>query len=74
MKIGAGFSGPSFPPACLPGSYLGLFMTMKEYRNLRYWWLHELRQLRAQERSGANVKKAKAEAQRELVKLRKSIK
>lgn len=43
----------------------------KEYLNLRYWWLHELRQLRAKRHiTGANVKKDMKAAQRELSKLR----
>lgn len=43
----------------------------KPYLNLRFWWLHELRQLRAKRRvSGLNVKKDIRLAQKELAKLR----
>lgn len=42
----------------------------KEYYNLRMYWLHELRQLRAQRRiAGKNVKKDVKAAQRALLKL-----
>lgn len=44
----------------------------KTYLNLRYWWLHELAQLRAKRRiHGANVKKDVKIAQKELARLRK---
>lgn len=44
----------------------------KAYLDLRFWWLHELRQLRAKRRiAGANVKKEMKVAQKELARLRK---
>jgi hypothetical protein len=44
----------------------------KEYLDLRFWWLHELRQLRAKRRiAGASVKKDIKVAQKELARLRK---
>ena len=45
---------------------------MSDYRHLRYWYLHELRQLRAQRRNGLQVKSERKALQRELAKLRKS--
>lgn len=44
----------------------------KEYLNLRYWWLHELRQLRAKRRvNGFAIKRDVKIAQKELARLRK---
>lgn len=44
----------------------------KEYLDLRFWWLHHLRQLRAQRRiAGTANKKDMKVAQRELVRLRR---
>lgn len=43
----------------------------KAYLDLRYWWLHELRQLRAKRRNGVIVKKDIKIAQKELVRIRK---
>lgn len=44
----------------------------KAYMDLRFWWLHELRQLRAKRRiAGANVKKDMKAAQKELSRLRR---
>lgn len=44
----------------------------KEYMDLRYWWLHELAQLRARRRiAGASTTKDIKVAQRELARLRK---
>jgi hypothetical protein len=41
------------------------------YYNMRFYWLHELRQLRAKRRiAGANVKKDMKAAQGQLAKLR----
>ena len=48
---------------------------MATYARLRYWWLHELRRLRASVRiNGANVKadKERRAAQRKLVDLRRA--
>ena len=45
-----------------------------EYYHLRFFWLHELRQLRAKRRiSGANIKTERKKAQRELAKLRRTL-
>lgn len=45
----------------------------KEYLDLRHWWLHELRQLRAKRKyAGAGKKDMKA-AQRALARLRKEF-
>lgn len=42
-----------------------------EYERHRYWWLNELRRLRAVKRvHGGNVAREKREVQRELLKLR----
>ena len=47
----------------------------KQYFEMRLWWLHELRQLRAKSRiSGLNTKALKKYAQRELVRIRKESK
>jgi hypothetical protein len=43
---------------------------MSDYRRLRYWYLHELRTLRAQRRNGLQVKSQRKFLQRELAKLR----
>ena len=43
----------------------------KEYLDLRYWWLHELRQLRAKLKYGSGSKASIKAAQRVLAKLRK---
>lgn len=44
----------------------------KEYINLRFYWLHELRQLRAKRRVSGTANKADIKAaQRQLAKLRK---
>jgi len=44
----------------------------KEYIDLRYWWLHELRQIRAKFRvHGLNVKREIKVVQKELARLRK---
>lgn len=44
----------------------------KDYLNLRFYWLHELRQLRAKSRiSGTANKKDIKVAQRELARIRK---
>jgi hypothetical protein len=43
----------------------------KEYYGLRFWWLHEIRQLRAKRRiAGLNTKSQVKAAQRALAKLR----
>ncbi len=43
----------------------------REYLNLRYWWLHELTQLRAKKRvHGADIRKETKVIQRELARLR----
>ena len=54
---------------------LQLYTTQRplKYINLRWYWLHELRQLRAKRRvSGTATKKDIKAAQRELVKIRKA--
>ena len=44
---------------------------VSDYRYLRYWYLHELRRVRAQRRLGLQVKSERKALQRELAKLRK---
>jgi hypothetical protein len=46
----------------------------KDYLNLRFYWLHELRQFRAKTRiAGANMKREVKIAQKELLRLRKEL-
>jgi len=46
----------------------------KEYMDLRHWWLHELRQLRAKRKYAGIGKKEVKIAQKELARLRKDYK
>jgi hypothetical protein len=45
---------------------------VSEYTNMRFHWLHELRQLRARARYGQRTDKERRQAQQKLVTLRKN--